>query len=97
MSDLAQSTVTIAELAAALGRSPVWLRRNWKRLHEKEGLPRMIPGGLTFPRGLVTAWLSAGGFVPVPRQADNENDGGDVADPVEAAHAFLRSRRGLPT
>jgi hypothetical protein len=41
----------IDEVAAALGRSPAWLRRNWVRIANEDGFPRRHPTGWTWPRG----------------------------------------------
>lgn len=59
---LCNDTVSIDELAAALGRRPSWLRRHWRRIHEEFGFPRKHPTGPTWPRQAVAAWLRAGGM-----------------------------------
>lgn len=59
MPDLADHTAPIGEVAAALGRSEVWLRRNWLKLALNDGFPRKHPSGWTWPRAAVEAWLRA--------------------------------------
>lgn len=49
----------LAAVAAALGRSQDWLRRNWLKIHREFGFPRKHPTGWTWPRAAVRAWLAA--------------------------------------
>lgn len=87
---LSDETAGLEEVAAALGRKPEWLRRNWLKLHQQEGFPRKIAAGWVWPRRSVLSWLRSGGFVqPV---AANQNAA--EFDPVMAAAASLMERYG---
>ena len=89
---LANETAGLEEVAAALGKTPAWLKRNWLRFHLATGFPRRIPAGDVWPRRAVEAWLrSAGQFSALPLPA-NENTAG--VDHVSAAAAALRERYG---
>jgi hypothetical protein len=78
---LADETAQLDEVAAALGRTPEWLRRHWLKLHLDEGFPRKHPSGWTWPRAAVAAWLRAPGAPALPV---NDNRAGEP-DPWEAA------------
>ncbi len=54
---LSDRVVGIDELAAALGRKPEYIVRNWLKMHRKLGMPRKNPGGWIWPRGAMEAWL----------------------------------------
>lgn len=54
---LSEKTVDIDELAAALRRSPDYIRRNWLKMHRQHGMPRKNPTGWIWPRGAMEAWL----------------------------------------
>lgn len=56
--------VTLAELAAALGRSPAYIKRYHHRMHERFGLPRKLAIGWLWPRLAIEAYL-AGNDAPV--------------------------------
>ena len=89
---LADKVAGLEEVAAALGRKPAWLKRNWLSFHERTGFPRKIPAGDVWPREAVEVWLrSAGCVAPAPLPA-NQNDGG--FDPVAAAAEALKHRYG---
>lgn len=89
---LSNETVGLSEVAAALGRSEGWVKRNWLRFYESHGFPRKIPSGWVWPRGAVVAWLRSGGLVPPAAQTLIAND--NAGDPVAAAAASLRERYG---
>jgi predicted DNA-binding transcriptional regulator AlpA len=72
----------IDEVAAALGRSPAWLRRNWVRIANEDGFPRRHPTGWTWPRAAVAAWLRGASSLPA---SANDNGAGDVSAAYEAA------------
>lgn len=87
---LKDETVGIEELAEALGQDADWLKRNWLRLHRRDGFPRKIAGGWVWPRRLVTAYLRSGGLaLPLP---ENDNAAGAPIDPIAAASAALSER-----
>lgn len=88
---LADEVAGLEEVAAALGRPPAWLKRNWLKLHQREGFPRRIPAGDVWPRRAVEVWLRTAGLA-APPLADNQNAAG--VDPVSAAAAMLRERYG---
>jgi hypothetical protein len=90
VTDLSSHTVSIDDVAAAMGREAAWLRRNWRRLERTHGFPRKIPGALRFPRAAVEAWLKAGGAMPSLPEAANLNQPG--GDPVAAYAARLLQR-----
>lgn len=91
MGTLSDETAQLDEVAAALGRSATWLRRNWLKLHAEQDFPRKIPAGWVWPRRAVEVWLrSAGQFAARPLPAND--DGG--LDPVDAAAAALKARYG---
>lgn len=93
MRNLLDDTTGIAEVAAALGRSETWLRRNWIRIHEQHGFPRKHPTGWTWPRGAVTAWLRSGGFTAA--QLVPANDVLSFVDPEAAYMAELNRHYGV--
>lgn len=66
---LADETAGIDEVAAALGRTPDWLRRNWLKLARAYGFPRKHPTGWTWPRAALRAWLA--GVEPEPAPAND--------------------------
>ena len=89
---LSDETVGLEEVAAALGRSPEWLRRHWLAYHRRTGFPRRIPDGWVWPRRAVQLWLrTAGAQAPQPLPA-NQNDA--EADPVALAAASLLAKYG---
>ena len=89
---LSNETVGLDELAAALGRTPGWLRRNWLKLHLEQNFPRKIPAGLVWPRRAVESWLRSGGqSLPLPA---NQNG---AADYVDAYAEALKQRYGAQT
>lgn len=90
---LVNDAVAIAEVAAALGRSESWLRRNWLMIFEEYGFPRKHPTGWTWPRGAVSAWLASGGFAP--RMLEAANDVLPVSDPEAAYMAQLSRAYGV--
>lgn len=49
--------VTLDELAAALGRDREYIKRNWKKLHQKHGLPLKLSLGWLWPRSATEAWM----------------------------------------
>ncbi len=55
---LRDAVADIEEVAAALGRSPQWLRRNWLSYAIKTGFPRKLPHTWVWPRRAVEAFLS---------------------------------------
>lgn len=72
-----QLTIDDLELGRALQprrkRPALWLRRNYARLVEKEGMPPKLPGGWSFSRAAVMTWMAAYGQPEAVRQemADN--------------------------
>ena len=89
---LASETASLEEVAAALGRKPGWLMRNWLKLHVDKGFPRKIPTGWVWPRRMVEVWLRSGGAIaPLPMPA-NQNGADD--DVVSRASEALRARYG---
>jgi len=80
---LSDDTAPLAEVAEALGRSEIWLRRNWLKLHRDHGFPRKHPSGWTWPRAAVAAWLQA---LPEPEQVEPAND-----NPVQSQEAAYRA------
>ena len=70
---LSSETATLEEVAAALGRSTDWLKRNWLRIHQEQGFPRKISLGWVWPRRQVEAWLRAGGMFPTGFVAANDD------------------------
>lgn len=81
------------EVAAALGRSPAWLRRNWLRIHQEDGFPRKHPTGWTWPRTAVSAWLRGPGR---PAAAANDNPFNPADDADAAWRTALDDRYGGP-
>ncbi len=57
---LSDKLVKLPELAAALDRSEDWIKRNWLRLHNEQGMPRKIAVGWCWPRGALERWLEEG-------------------------------------
>jgi hypothetical protein len=70
---LSDETADLDEVAAAIGRTPEWLRRHWIGLHRRENFPRRIPGTWRFPRLAVLAWLRAAGEARVAPEPANQN------------------------
>lgn len=92
---LTDETAPLEEVAQAIGRPAAWLKRNWLKLHQREGFPRKIPTGDVWPRRAVEVWLrSAGQVAPAPLPA---NQNGQHGDAIAAAAAALRQRYGVNT
>lgn len=90
---LSDRTVGLEELAAALGRTPAYLRRNWLKLHREQNFPRRIPAGWVWPRRAVEAWLATSGTIArSPAANENEPDAG--GDYVAAYARRLLERTG---
>lgn len=87
---LTDEVAGLEEVAAALGRSPIWLQRNWLKLHQGEDFPRKIPSGWVWPRRAVEVWLRSAGQIVRPLPA-NDDAGGDLIDQAAAA---LKQRYG---
>jgi len=88
---LADEVAGLDEVAAAIGRTPTWLRRNWLKLHTAENFPRRIPSGWVWPRRAVEVWLRSAGR-PLPNHpAANANQHVDL---VEQQAAALKQRYG---
>lgn len=90
---LTQQTAGLEEVAAALGKTPDWLRRRWLRLHQERGFPRKLAGWV-WPRRAVEAWIAAEGMPPVLPLAANSNDVLPADALVAQQHAALRQRYG---
>ncbi|MFK0330883.1 hypothetical protein ACIQUB_07145 [Rhizobium sp. NPDC090275] len=60
--------VKIDELAQALGRKEDWIKRNWLRMHQKDGMPRKVPSAWAWPRKAMEAWLE-GAIAPQAAEA----------------------------
>lgn len=88
---LKDKTAPLEEVAAALGKRPEWLKRNWLRFHLKHGFPRKIPCGDVWPRGAVEAWLRSAGMNAQPLPANENAPGHDV---ISAAAQALQERYG---
>jgi len=88
---LKSETVDIEELAEALGRSPSWLKRNFRSLNREHCLPLPLPGkAWRFPRRACELWLIAGGVIRRPA-----NDAGMVqASYVDLQRQELQKRYG---
>lgn len=84
---IAELTVPLDEVAAALGISPDRLRRTARALHVRHGFPLPLPviGGWRWSRAVLEAWLEAGG---VPAAAE------DAPDLTQSQNAMLRRRYG---
>lgn len=68
---LENEIVSVDEVAKAMGRDPLWIRRNWRRLHRTKSFPPALPGSdLMFPRQLMHAWLQTGGAEPAIADTD---------------------------
>lgn len=67
---LADRVVGIGELSLALGRSEQWIKRQWLKLHEEEGMPRKLPTNWVWPRKAMENWIERQGSVFV--QEDTE-------------------------
>lgn len=91
---LAEDAAGIEEVAAALGRTAIWLRRHWLIIHEEYGFPRKHPTGWTWPRRAVAAWLASGGFTPRQIEAAND-DIYTITDPEAAYMAHLNREYGV--
>ena len=88
---LERETVGIDEAAAALARSPDWLKRNWLKMHERHGFPRKLPGCWVWPRAALQAWLRGGGASAAQPATANDN----ATRSVDAAYrAALDQRYG---
>lgn len=109
MSDLPSRTVPLAEVAAALGRSPDYVRRHHRRLTAAHGFPRPLPGaGWRWPRRLVEAWLTSGGIVAAnddalaarggergTRDRDGSSGATGAVDPAGTQDLIDEQRRAL--
>ncbi|YBV97552.1 hypothetical protein M1D80_11930 [Phyllobacteriaceae bacterium JZ32] len=82
---LENETADIDEVAAAIGRKPQWLKRNWLKMHNNEGFPRPLPGSdWRWPRRMVELWLIAGGVVA--KAANSNHVGADLITLQRQAH-----------
>lgn len=82
-------TASLQEVAAALGRKPDWLRRNWRKL-EASGFPSPLPGsGWRWPRRAVELWIASSGRAPSVAPV---NDNAAGADLVALHRAELAAR-----
>ncbi|MER9622653.1 hypothetical protein NKI98_14635 [Mesorhizobium sp. M0222] len=88
---LTDETAPIEEVAQAIGRPAAWLKRNWLKLHQREGFPRKIPTGDVWPRRAVEVWLRSAGQLPALLPA-NQNEG--QVDAISAAAKALLERYG---
>lgn len=92
---LTDETAPIEEVAQAIGRpgkaGVAWLKRNWLKLHQREGFPRKIPTGFVWPRRAVEVWLRSAGQMPALLPA-NQNEG--QGDAISAAAKALLERYG---
>lgn len=83
---IAELTVPLEEVAAALGLSPERLRRLARSLHEKHGFPLPLPtAGWRWSRPVLQAWLEAGGAPLAPE---------DAPDLPKLQNAMLRRKYG---
>ncbi|WP_336071502.1 hypothetical protein [Nitratireductor rhodophyticola] len=89
---LSSESAGIEEVAAAIGRTPTWLRRKWLQLHNEHGFPRKHPTGWTWPRDAVRAWLRSGGLLA--EDAETANDNAPARDPMAAFKEALAGRYG---
>lgn len=76
--------IGIEELAAALGRTPDYLKRNWRRMHTTLSMPPKHPSGWVWPRTLIDAWI----MCPPVINADLANDN-RPGDPDPEIHQQL--------
>lgn len=82
---LSIETASIEEVAGAIGRSEIWLKRNWNKFNAKHGFPRPIPGSdWKWPRRAVELWLIAGGVIM--RAANSNEAGADLISLQRKAH-----------
>lgn len=90
---LSNETVSVTEIAQALGRKESWLKKNWLAIHQADGFPRKIAYGWVWPRRQVEAWLRAGGAPAFTVQPAND----DLPEnTLIAATEALSSRYGGP-
>ncbi|WP_057465785.1 hypothetical protein [Pseudovibrio sp. POLY-S9] len=92
---LGSLVVGIEELATAMSRSEDWLKRNWLKQHEQQGMPRKHPSGWFWPRASIRSWLlNQHGAEPF---SSNDNDA-PLLTPLEARisdqQQMLHSRYG---
>lgn len=85
---LANETATLSEVAAALGRTEGWLRRNWAKLAAEQGFPRKLPAGPVWPRQLVEMWCRSGGVIEQAAPSANDNAQSPPPDFKAAIHDF---------
>ena len=82
---LAAETIGLDELAPLLGRTPDWLKANWRRLHRKKDFPRQLPGSDgRWSRVAVIGWIRANGELPPEQEPD-----GFIGRERAALHAQL--------
>lgn len=95
MSALSEQTVSIDELARALGVKEAKLKRTWRRLHETTGFPPPLPGGnWVWGRRAVSRWID-GPILNVPGANDNAVPARSGVGPIiDAQNDFLRTRYG---
>jgi len=90
---LKSETVDIEELAEALGRSPSWLKRNFRSLNREHCLPLPLPDkAWRFPRRACELWLIAGGVVQ--RLPANDHSCQPQASYIELQRRELQKRYG---
>lgn len=97
MTSLTDATVLLPEVASALGRTPLWVKRNWRRLHQEKGFPAPLPGAnWAWPRAAILRWIAAAAGPSLSLGA--ANDDAPVADlltrVVTAQREALAARYG---
>lgn len=98
---LAALTVSIDDVAAAIGKTVDQLKRDHRRLTRDHGFPRPLPGAnWRWPRKLVEIWIDAGGCDPEPAikivvaNDDMPTDDAGIGRIVAGQHANLARRYG---
>ncbi len=89
---LIDRTAPLSEVAAALGKSEDWLRRNWLRFHREQGFPRKLAGWV-WPRRAVEIWIEAEGRAAEALPLASNDNGSWEADALVAAQREAMAQR----
>lgn len=63
--------IGLDELAKVLRKTPDYLKRNWRRMHQKLGMPRKHDAGDIWPRKQIEIWLTGPSAVAAAPGNDN--------------------------
>jgi hypothetical protein len=87
---MAETTWSLDEVAAELQMQPDELRRQWRRLHKREGFPRPLPHAPVWSKLLVRAWINSASRTIAAAANDDSAGGSNAAALIDAQRRALR-------